>query len=145
MQAQCLCGAVHVTAPTFLEVHVCHCTMCQRWNGGPGFSLELPQARRTALRLAEHQDVGLGIRPEAMAPATADTDTAHDRLDGIVEVVEPLGAETILGVDIGAGRIVARVQGHLRLRAGERVTLALDAGKLHVFDRASELNLALPT
>lgn len=40
MQAQCLCGAAHVTAPTFLEVHVCHCTMCQRWNGGPGFSLE---------------------------------------------------------------------------------------------------------
>ncbi|MEG0922678.1 MAG: GFA family protein [Comamonas sp.] len=39
MQAQCLCGAVHVTAPTVRDVHVCHCSMCLRWNGGPGFSL----------------------------------------------------------------------------------------------------------
>ena len=39
MQAQCLCGAVHVTAPTAHDVHACHCTMCLRWNGGPGFSV----------------------------------------------------------------------------------------------------------
>lgn len=39
MQAQCLCGAVHVTAPTVHDVHACHCSMCLRWNGGPGFSL----------------------------------------------------------------------------------------------------------
>ena len=40
MQAQCLCGAVHVTAPTVRDVHVCHCPMCRRWNGGPGFCVD---------------------------------------------------------------------------------------------------------
>ena len=40
MQAQCLCGAVHVMAPTVREVHVCHCTMCRRWNGGPSFCVD---------------------------------------------------------------------------------------------------------
>ncbi len=38
----CLCGAVRVTA-TFApaDVHACHCDMCRRWGGGPGFAVEL--------------------------------------------------------------------------------------------------------
>lgn len=39
MQAQCLCGAVHVTAPTVQDVHVCHCSMCRRWSEGPAFTV----------------------------------------------------------------------------------------------------------
>ena len=39
MQAQCLCGAVHVTAPTTTDVHVCHCSMCRRWSEGPAFTV----------------------------------------------------------------------------------------------------------
>ncbi len=36
---QCLCGAVKYQA-TLLEegVHVCHCTLCQKWHGGPGMA-----------------------------------------------------------------------------------------------------------
>ena len=36
----CLCGAVRFTAtdvPT--EASVCHCEMCRRWSGGPGFAV----------------------------------------------------------------------------------------------------------
>ena len=36
----CLCGKVGVTAKTVnLEVHACHCNMCQLWNGGPTMSV----------------------------------------------------------------------------------------------------------
>jgi multiple sugar transport system ATP-binding protein len=121
--------------------------LAARWEAGAfagaGFRMQLPEARRFALRVAEPQDVWLGIRPESLSLADASTSSAHCRLDGIAEVVEPLGAETILGVGIGEERIVARVEGHLRLRAGERVALALDPDRVHVFDRESERNLAL--
>ena len=117
-----------------------------RWQSGTlsgaGFTVPLPNALHTRFALADAQPVWLGIRPEALHLAAADAQPGHACLDGIAEVVEPLGAETILNVSIGASeRLVARVGGHLRLRPGEHVRLAVDLDKLHVFDRTSELNL----
>lgn len=39
MQANCLCGAVEVTAPDHKAIDVCHCSTCRRWGGGPLFAL----------------------------------------------------------------------------------------------------------
>ncbi|OEJ08125.1 hypothetical protein BHE89_13875 [Shigella sp. FC1967] len=40
-QGQCLCGKVKLsTAQDISEISVCHCSMCLRWNGGPGFSID---------------------------------------------------------------------------------------------------------
>jgi len=120
--------------------------LAARWQAGTfsgsGFALALPPARRERLRLAEHQDVWLGLRPETLRLVDAGTSAAHGRLRGTAELVEPLGAETILNVAIGEeSRIVARINGHARLRAGDQVELALDPENLHVFDRVTELNL----
>lgn len=36
---RCLCGAVTYTAEAVdPDVHSCHCSMCRRWSGGPGFA-----------------------------------------------------------------------------------------------------------
>lgn len=38
---KCLCGAVSFTAASVKpDVHACHCTMCQRWLGGPALGVE---------------------------------------------------------------------------------------------------------
>lgn len=40
-QGQCLCGAVKVSTNKAVDkISVCHCGMCQKWNGGPGFSVD---------------------------------------------------------------------------------------------------------
>jgi len=37
---RCLCGKVDITAKAVnLEVHACHCNMCQLWNGGSTMSV----------------------------------------------------------------------------------------------------------
>lgn len=38
IKGQCLCGAVQfeVQKPDYIDA--CHCTMCQKWNGGPWLS-----------------------------------------------------------------------------------------------------------
>ena len=37
---RCLCGKIQIQAETIdPRVHVCHCTMCQLWSGGPTMSV----------------------------------------------------------------------------------------------------------
>ena len=37
---RCLCGKIGITAKAVNpEVHACHCSMCQLWNGGPTLSV----------------------------------------------------------------------------------------------------------
>jgi len=37
---KCLCGEISIVANAVnLEVHACHCNMCQLWNGGPTMSV----------------------------------------------------------------------------------------------------------
>ena len=40
-KGQCLCGAVHILANSVSRsVGACHCSMCQKWTGGPLLSVE---------------------------------------------------------------------------------------------------------
>ncbi len=39
---QCLCGAVKFSAEGVdTDLHSCHCDMCRRWSGGPGFAVSV--------------------------------------------------------------------------------------------------------
>ncbi len=45
---QCLCGVVTYTAEAIdTEVHSCHCSMCRRWSGGPGFAASVGKVEFT--------------------------------------------------------------------------------------------------
>ncbi len=46
MNGQCLCGAVHITAPDVREIGACHCGMCRRWSGGPFLALHAGKGTR---------------------------------------------------------------------------------------------------
>ena len=109
---------------------------------GNGFNLLLPAAQRARFDLRDAQELWLGMRPEALTLAEADT-SASARLRGVVEVVEPLGAETIVGVAVGGDgeRVVARLPGHHALHVGGAIELAPDLQRLHLFDRANERSL----
>ncbi|WP_343562760.1 GFA family protein [Kiloniella sp. b19] len=40
LKGQCLCGSVRIEASECdAHYHACHCTMCQKWSGGPGLSV----------------------------------------------------------------------------------------------------------
>src|SRR5438874_1576556 len=53
-----------------------------------------------------------------------------------VRVVEPLGADTLIHLDAGGHRVVARVGGFSDFRPGDRVGVTLDRRHLHLFDAA---------
>jgi len=76
--------------------------------------------------------VYLGVRPEHVAVCGADQGVGNAQ----VQVVEPLGAETLVHLDAGAQGLIARLPGLVEVRAGDQVGFRLDQHHLHLFDAA---------
>ncbi len=75
--------------------------------------------------------VHLGIRPEHISL----THAGQGDIDGVVDVVEFLGADTFLLLDCGAaGQVTVRVPGDSVSEAGDKVGLKFDADKVIYFD-----------
>jgi multiple sugar transport system ATP-binding protein len=102
-----------------------------------GFGIELPQ--EFAPRLAPYIDkeVTIGIRPEDLRLANG-SDAAGLCFDATVEVVEKLGSEILLDLQVGDQTMVAAVEPNVRARYGDKLRFALRPDRLHFFDTASE-------
>jgi multiple sugar transport system ATP-binding protein len=79
----------------------------------------------------------VGLRPEDLRWAREAPPECRVRLRGEVELVEPLGSETLVTVLLGGQRLVARFPPRSGLRPGEQVELALDPAHMHLFDAKS--------
>ncbi len=70
----------------------------------------------------------LGIRPEDVTP------DSEGEFAGRVALIEPLGVETILHVEIGDQTLLSLVPGMTPLRTGENVRFSIVPDRLHYFD-----------
>jgi sn-glycerol 3-phosphate transport system ATP-binding protein len=104
-----------------------------------GAMLELPGGRRLKLDHAASGEVTVGIRPEHLAA----TRGADGTLPLRVELIEPLGAETLVHgrLEGDAVELTARVQGDSPVEPGAVLGLAVDPRHVHLFDRASGARL----
>ena len=108
-------------------------TARRRADDGEPFRYSLP--REAAAEVGEGQDVTLGIRPEDVTVgASVDGDPAH-AFDGTVEVVEPMGSENVVHLDLAAGpSVIATVDGLRQVRAGDAVRVGFPPDAVHLFD-----------
>lgn len=74
--------------------------------------------------------VTIGIRPNALIPAT---DGKPSILEGIVKFVEPLGAETLVYVDIGGTNVTATVPGRTPPKVGQQIQLTTPTEEICFF------------
>ncbi len=77
--------------------------------------------------------VALGVRPEHLGL----TVPGGDAVPAEIVVVEPTGAETELVLQVGDEKVLLVTHGRPDVRPGEKIGLALDPAKLHLFDRNS--------
>ena len=107
------------------------------WAETAGFRVKIPPDRAERLKSYAGQPVTVGIRPEDLRPATGG-DSSDYTIDAVVDVVEPLGSEILLDVKAGSNTMVARVEPTVRVKVHEPIRLALNAARLHFFDKKSE-------
>jgi multiple sugar transport system ATP-binding protein len=87
------------------------------------------------------QPVVLGLRPEDIAVRLAtqnDTDAAADTHPAVVHLVEPMGSNQVLWLNIGALSLGVTADCTLVAPAGTLVHVRMNAARVSLFDAASE-------
>ncbi|HEY2125483.1 MAG TPA: sn-glycerol-3-phosphate ABC transporter ATP-binding protein UgpC [Chthoniobacterales bacterium] len=106
---------------------------------GGSIQVRLPARARPGAAELLDRPVLLGIRPEDIELAQfAGSETAKGSFPAIVDMVEPMGAETNLYLQTGVHTVVCRSQRALDHReAGHRMQFEMNLNKAHLFDPAS--------
>ncbi len=109
------------------------------WIKTNGFEVKVVKEHEPLLEKWIDKEVIFGIRPEnifdkffALAPQPENT------ISGFVDVVEPLGSETLLHVTCGEDSLVARVDPRTKAQEGEKIDLVFDMNRIHVFDKDTQ-------
>ncbi|HEY7047823.1 MAG TPA: ABC transporter ATP-binding protein [Jatrophihabitantaceae bacterium] len=95
-------------------------------------------ARRAATLAGDQQQFVVGVRPEHLEPISESAaETATSVVHGVVELVEPLGSEQHVVVNVGDDMITAKLARQQRFERGEKAAFTFDEANLHVFDPES--------
>ena len=97
--------------------------------------LNIPIPEKTGMMVRAETDVIMGLRTEDF---TVDNGNSHFpeewKVDGTVEVVEPLGGETHMHMDFNGVTFIAKSEGHRIFKAGQQLRMAMNLNHLHLFD-----------
>ena len=108
--------------------------------------LPADKANNPALKEYIGQDVIFGIRPEAIHDEPMFLSSMSNTILNVdVDVTELMGAEIYLylGFDgmedaTNGKNIIARVSSRSRAQAGDKITVAIDTSRIHIFDKDTE-------
>ncbi len=107
----------------------------------PG-SIQIPIPKKSDATIAAGMEVVMGLRTEDLIVDNGDTNVPQAwKVDGVVEVVEPLGGETNMHVDLQGVKFIARSEGRRIINVGEKMKLAFNLKHLHIFDAKTSLSI----
>ncbi len=107
-------------------------------------ALEVPIPPREQSQIKAGQKVIMGLRTEDLF---TESDERLDKIsmsytvDGIVKIVEPLGNETNLHMDMQGAKLICRADGRRIFKPEEQLQLTFDLTHLHIFDAESEQSI----
>ncbi|NOX35552.1 MAG: sn-glycerol-3-phosphate ABC transporter ATP-binding protein UgpC [Deltaproteobacteria bacterium] len=89
-------------------------------------------------KLKPGQKLVVGLRPDDVILKGLENGSLDNAAQGVVEVIEPLGSEIHVHLNIDGVKITGKCEGSRDITAGERVTMACNMDKLHLFDAKTE-------
>ena len=104
--------------------------------------LYIPIPPKPGCRFASGLEVVMGLRTEDLFIDRGEDElTVSHCVEGLVKVVEPLGSETNLHMDLQGVSLVARCEGRRQVAVGEHLAMRLNLQHLHIFDAATEKSI----
>jgi len=101
-------------------------------------SLPLPESRTARYKPYVGKEVLFGLRPEHMTERRPYGNGQAQDFAVTVDVVEPMGMETLLYFRINGTEVAARVEPTSAVAAGEVMPLAADLAHMHLIDPATD-------
>ena len=118
------------------------------WVDAGAFKVKLPEGRAPAYQDYAGRPVIFGVRPsdiydKDLSPVVEPTEDNTFTVD--VEVIEPMGAESILYLNTGQDSFVASVDSATKATERGKLAITLDMNRTHIFDKDTELAIAEET
>ncbi|MBL0059506.1 MAG: sn-glycerol-3-phosphate ABC transporter ATP-binding protein UgpC [Elusimicrobia bacterium] len=115
------------------------------WLDQGHFQLKLPPRYRRTGFLKDGLEILLGVRPEDIHDRLFQTGavTEGNTVIAMVQLVEPVGAETHVHLDAGGTRFIARVHPDNPLEMNQPMELVFDLDKIHLFSRNGKERFSL--
>ncbi len=104
------------------------------------FNIPIPE--KPGHSLEDGMAVTMGLRTEDLTIDNGNHSFPDPwKINGLVEVVEPLGSETIMHMDFNGIKFVAKSEGRRIVHPGEKIRIAMNLEHLHLFDVDSSLSI----
>ena len=89
---------------------------------------------------ASNGETTIGIRPEHVVTGEL-VGRASVQTSVKVNLVEPMGSDTLIYADLAGDQIRIRMDGHSKVRSGDDLPIGIDALRASLFDKKSEMRL----
>ena len=105
-------------------------------------NIDMPIPEKSDHSLKDGMNVIVGLRTEDLTIDNGNHSFPDNwKINGVVEVVEPLGGETIMHMDFSGVKFVAKSEGRRIVQPGEKMNIAINLEHLHIFDSGSSLSI----
>ena len=137
-------GFIGSPAMNFVEAEILVNNGDMRVDAG-SFTLDVPLQKRGSLQGYAGRPMILGLRPTDLFDARQSPPIEPEpgnTLSGQVEVVEQLGAESIIHLRVGQDELLVKVDGAAAVHPEEEMSVLVDLNRLHFFDPDTESRVA---
>jgi multiple sugar transport system ATP-binding protein len=101
---------------------------------GDGLKLKVPDERASEYQAFLGKLLTFGIRPEHVTEKRAHTTTTQVDFSADVEVVEPMGMDTMVFFNMNSEDVCARSVPHSVMDPGHRMEFTVDMNRMHLID-----------
>jgi multiple sugar transport system ATP-binding protein len=107
---------------------------------GTVYDFKIPETKLKGDKLKEYvgKEVIFGVRPENIHDDEMFLSNAETIMTADVEVVELMGAETFLYINIQDIPLTARVSARTNAKPADKIKVAFDLNRIHIFDKETE-------
>jgi multiple sugar transport system ATP-binding protein len=102
-------------------------------------SFQVPADRHERYKGCIGRDMSFGIRPEHVTEKKAHTNNAQIDFESIVNVLEPMGMDTMVFIDMGGSEVSARSEPNTVSQVGEQMSFTIDMNHMHLLDPDNDM------